>query len=1259
MIKTTKLLTILLVALFALFSCKPDPTLSVSISALNVADAQSETMFAITSNSAWTITGTTDWCTVTQTTGDGTANVGIQVSANTSKVERTTTLTIVAATLSSTITVTQKQDDALILTKSIENLDCTAHTLAVNLRSNITYDIIMPTGVTWITEVKSKSFESYTHNFLIATNSDYDPRSASIIFKDHNSQLADTLVINQAKLNGLIISNPDQNLNSDGGAVDVELRANVTYDIIIPSTSGWITLITAKGLLTYNHQLLVSKNETFNNREGIVIFKDQNSTLADTLTVKQSAKDGLIITDQVVNFGSEGGNFTVELRANVTYDVIMESGVTWVSQVNTKALTLYNHQFSVSRNDTYDNRSMKVIFKDRNSTLADTLVVNQTQKNGLILTDNEVNLESNGGIVDVELRSNVSYDILLPAGISWVTQVETKALNTYNHQFNVASNTTYDSRSSQIIFKDKNSTLADTLTINQGQFRAVILSGKTQVVPTEGGTFTTQLSSSVSYEVSIVQGSGWISEVTTKALNNYTHEFSATQNNTLDARVGKIVFKDKNSTLADTLTVTQEKTGVLLTSEEDFYIPKAGGTCNFTLFTNVDYGITIKDGEGWITQLETKSFNSKQYSFIITANSTSHDRLGQIIFTALSGNGADTIDIKQSAYNGGYIYLTPSKNIEYLFSEADRATITRLKIEGYVRASDFTFFRESLPLLEELDLSEATVENNAIPTGAFKTISPAIRPLKALIMPSTITSIGAEAFYNCANLLDPTFPTGLTSIGDYAYAGCSLLTSITIPAGVTSIGGYAFSSCPILAYVRSMIAAPFEVNNAFLGISAHADLEVNSGKQVIYENTVGWGYTFFKRIYETGIDPDATITLSREALSAIGKESTGSVNVTTTAAWTILSKPEWVSTSTNGATGNASVSLVFGANTDDGAAIRTGNVIFKITGTSTKDTLVITQYTNKFADGDYDTRQTHSVGNGIDIVFVADGFILDEIVSGEYDLVMNQAITNFFDIEPYTTYRNYFDVRVVYAYSTESGYSDLLNTKNTALSVKYTGITGQTAMSADDDACFTYAESVPDVNLKETVIVVVPNSTRYGGTCWMYSTGEAYAICPISNSAYPYDFRGVVQHEAGGHGFGGLADEYVNNDEGTIPTEEKTSVQTWQALGFFKNIDFTATLTSILWSHFVGLTNYSYVGAHEGAYYYGFGVWRPENTSCMVDNIRYYNAPCSKPRDDCEEDYGAFWWDIFIYRIPGKGCDATHSSNKGWCNRLRQEQGSC
>ena len=63
------------------------------------------------------------------------------------------------------------------------------------------------------------------------------------------------------------------------------------------------------------------------------------------------------------------------------------------------------------------------------------------------------------------------------------------------------------------------------------------------------------------------------------------------------------------------------------------------------------------------------------------------------------------------------------------------------------------------------------------------------------IIPSSVTSIGRYAFYNCTGLTSITIPNSVTSIGYAAFDDCTGLTSVVIGNGVTSIGWYAFDGC--------------------------------------------------------------------------------------------------------------------------------------------------------------------------------------------------------------------------------------------------------------------------------------------------------------------------------------------------------------------------------------------------------------------------------------------------------------------------------
>ena len=68
----------------------------------------------------------------------------------------------------------------------------------------------------------------------------------------------------------------------------------------------------------------------------------------------------------------------------------------------------------------------------------------------------------------------------------------------------------------------------------------------------------------------------------------------------------------------------------------------------------------------------------------------------------------------------------------------------------------------------------------------------------SIAIPSSVTSIGMGALYDCDNLGSVTLSSGLTVIGESMFEGCDALSSVTIPSSVTSIGTLAFSECSTL-----------------------------------------------------------------------------------------------------------------------------------------------------------------------------------------------------------------------------------------------------------------------------------------------------------------------------------------------------------------------------------------------------------------------------------------------------------------------------
>lgn len=259
-------------------------------------------------------------------------------------------------------------------------------------------------------------------------------------------------------------------------------------------------------------------------------------------------------------------------------------------------------------------------------------------------------------------------------------------------------------------------------------------------------------------------------------------------------------------------------------------------------------------------------------------------------------------------------------------------------------------------------------------------------------------------------------------------------------------------------------------------------------------------------------------------------------------------------------------------------------------------------------DGEVETYRLATKGNGINLVFLGDGYISsDVVVGGKYENDVTEAIRLFFDIEPYRSFREYFNVYVVTAISNERGIAVGNSQKDTKFGTKFLSLIGSD-MRTDSDVCFTYVKKAPIQNLSTTTIVLLANSGRYGGTTMNWDDGSCIAMCPVSTLVPPQDFRAIVQHEAGGHAFAKLDEEYITSPfeiSGSALENFKKQVRN----GFNANVDLSNDLSKVKWAHFIGLEKYADVSAFEGGSCFMYGVWRPENNSCMRDASAYYNAP--------------------------------------------------
>ena len=300
----------------------------------------------------------------------------------------------------------------------------------------------------------------------------------------------------------------------------------------------------------------------------------------------------------------------------------------------------------------------------------------------------------------------------------------------------------------------------------------------------------------------------------------------------------------------------------------------------------------------------------------------------------------------------------------------------------------------------------------------------------------------------------------------------------------------------------------------------------------------------------------------------------------------------------------------------------------------------------------------------VTIAVIPDGFTQAEMRT--YEMLAKSAMNTLFSVEPFKSYKEYFNVYIFRQPSNESGAKITDGTDEEKNRDCYFGSgwakNSYSNMAADDDKIFNYVtNNCPDIKddhyhtIDEVPVLVIINDSRYGGINWTYTSGRAYCMAPYTFNGgriswgYP-DLEAVsdsdpaegvqatpagrltevgsnvgnwlntMVHEFGGHCFSRLADEYwYDTDKGA--TDHITGYNYPVPFGLNVSATYTNpgkddTYSQAGWQHIldkkgtlVGTnTLYNRIGVYQGGDVSTLNRWRSERVSCMIDNRFYFST---------------------------------------------------
>jgi len=261
---------------------------------------------------------------------------------------------------------------------------------------------------------------------------------------------------------------------------------------------------------------------------------------------------------------------------------------------------------------------------------------------------------------------------------------------------------------------------------------------------------------------------------------------------------------------------------------------------------------------------------------------------------------------------------------------------------------------------------------------------------------------------------------------------------------------------------------------------------------------------------------------------------------------------------------------------------------------------------NQWYHKDYTLLHEHTVGKGVIVCIVGDGFARkDNVKGGKWETTCRSLTDKLLENPIIRDFKDCFDVYMVVAESPKSG----INKDN------FFNSGGNGGADFEKANVFT-TECIPGLAARFDRSFIFVGNGMIGGFA---NFGWPMGYCGSGVYSTDEAIGGYwMAHEFVGHAFASLADEYAApSDWGEHYYGGADTLLEMQDGGICFNCSATDDPEQCPWADFIGRPGYEEVGLFEGGFGDPEGIWRPEEWTIMVDNrygnegdeALYYNAP--------------------------------------------------
>ena len=670
--------------------------------------------------------------------------------------------------------------DASIISNGL-SFDTKAGEGSISFTANANWTLTVASttsGATWCkASATSGTKGSATVKFTVEENTGYEDRSVSVTIKAGTASKTFTII--QKGVDALLVTTNKYEVVQEGGTIEVEVKANIDYSMEISETAkGWISEASSRALKTYKHTITIAANEEVEKREGEIIFKSGDKV--ETVKVYQAGGAILLLSQNEYTVSDAGETISVDIKSNIEFGVQMPE-VDWITdEASSRGMSSHTLNYYIAPNEGYDSRSAQIIFFDKNSDLKDTLTVVQAQKDAIVISEKNISVTKEGGMVEVKINTNVDFEVKIPSDATWISQTESRSLIEHTLYFKVDENTSDESRCVNITIINKDSRLNETLLVTQ--------QGDMLIIKLEKSGFLEAFLEKEEGTIKYLKIIGTLNGEDINALKDYRGWIKA-----LDLSEAVISggtyrhYRDYGYDYIDVEDYTITR-GLF-----DFSIGKLVLPRNIVSIKKdaiaISGGLDLIDLPESLRTIEYNAFDSDAYSGPSFAPRC-------INISDLAMWCSIPLEERILSYSDGKLTLNGSE-------------ITDLTIpEGLMAIGNYSF-------ANCCNLESVEIHKNIESIGCESFAS--CNGLTEVNMGNGLTVIGERSFYSCDNLTNVVFSKSLTTIKEYAFYGCKSLQIIDFPASLTKIDKNAFANCTNLVEVKLPVGLTRIEDNTFSG----------------------------------------------------------------------------------------------------------------------------------------------------------------------------------------------------------------------------------------------------------------------------------------------------------------------------------------------------------------------------------------------------------------------------------------------------------